>query len=155
MTENKFTDQEINHLCDLYLEGQLSREEEKALFKILSEGEALTENAKTSFKIMTAEYSLFDKRTKRKKLRWIYSSVAAVALIACSVSIPLAIRHHEVSKDVYVIWQDGQQITGEEAREMAEESQKQDMEMIRQLMRQQREMMKRNFAIVNMDDYDL
>ena len=151
---NKFTDKELSDLCRLYLEGRLSRQEERMLFYILNNTEDLNEEGKRIKGLMMAEKSIFfSYKGQRRKRRIYYSGIAAAVIAICAIAIPVFMSHYSV-EDTYVVWQDGERITGDKAKEMAEASQQEDMEMIRNVMRQHREMMKRNFASVNMDDFD-
>lgn len=150
-----FNKKELEDLCILYREGHLSREEEKFLHMVLSDSTDLSEEASDTLKLMDAEKLVYSKKRRNFKSRWVYSSVAASILIACGIAIPVTIHHSHKTDETFVVWQDGKRITGKEAKEIAEENQRENMEMMRQIMKQQREMMKRNFASVNMDEYDL
>ena len=151
MKGQEFTTQEIQTLCRLYSQGLLSRKEENLLNKILPL-HLDSQEAVSTLEMMETEKLIFSKRKKKLSRIRIYSSVAAAVLIICGITIPLAVKH-STPDETFVVWQNGEKITGEEARKIAEENQQVDMEMIRQLMRQQREMMKRNFASLN-DDFD-
>lgn len=154
--KTNITLRQVDYLCSLYLEGKLSRKEEKALYYILENAVNLTEENNLVLNLMKAEKKVFSSQKNRKALAWRYSSIAASVLILTSLALPLFNGVNTKEKgECFVVWQDGKKITGEEAKKIAEESQKADMEMIRRIMKQQRELLKRNFAVVNMEDFDL
>lgn len=152
MTE-AFTKKEIKSLCDLYMEGELSRKEERMLFLLLDSLDNISPEQKLIRNLMIAEKKIFINDSAKKPRHWIYSGIVASLLVLCSISIPLIWRS-DFNEGSYIVWQNGEKITGERAKEMVEEKQFEDMEMIRKIMRQQREMLKRNFASVNMEEYD-
>lgn len=151
-----FSKKEIEALCFLYKEGRLSRSEEKSLRLVLEQTPDLTRVATETLALMDIEDMVFTTKEKKNKKvwKWTFSSIAAAILIACGVALPITIHYYRSADENFVVWQNGEKITGEEAQKLAEESQLEDMEMIRQIMKQQREMMKRNFASVNMDDFE-
>ena len=154
--KRNFTLRQIEDLCNLYLEGQLSRKEENMLRLILKNARNLPEEGKKTLRIMDYEEKIFTFKKERKTFSWRYSPIAASILILIAFTIPFfGDYNQDVNEESFTVWQDGRKITGEEARKIAEENQKENMEMMRQIMKQQRELLKRNFAAVNMEDYDL
>lgn len=154
MKDNKFSNEELIGLCSLFMEGKLTKEEENALYIVLSQEAMLPEECESILKVMQAERNIFKEKTLNKKLIKL-STVAAAVLALAAIGLPFFcdVKYTDKNENC-VVWQDGKKITGEEAKQILEENQRIDMEMIRQLMRQQREMMKQNFGYVNMDDYD-
>lgn len=156
MTYN-LSKQEIETLRNLYIEGKLSREEEKALFLFLSSPHSLSMEEENLFELMQIEKEIFSavKINKSRKNQFV-SLVAASIILVISLALFSSIYLIKDSKEeIYTVWQNGEKLSEEEAKRVAEENQQQDMEMIRQVMRNQRNMIKRNFASVNMEDYDL
>lgn len=155
MNCNRLSQEELNKLCFLYMEGQLSKNEENCLYEVLNNKEKLEALPESVLHVMRAEKQAFKKKGFKSRHKWILSGAAAAILVLVAVVLPVfGDTSSSDSSDSFVVWQDGKKITGEEAKKMAEESQQIDMEMIRQIMRQQREMMKQNYASVNIDDYD-
>lgn len=152
---NRFTHDQIAYLCSQYLAGQLSRLEEKSLYLILKESDSLTDGEREILALIEAESQIYRPTARLKPRKWLYSGVAAGVCALTAISIPLYLNHLSNQTDeTYVVWENGKQITGDEARQKAEEKQKEDMEMIRIMMKQQREMMKRNYASIDADQYD-
>lgn len=154
MKDNRLTKEEILRLCQLYMDGQLTKEEENALFLVLSHESALPQEATKTLCLLQVERKVFQTGAIHSRHFLRYSSIAAVLIALIAIAIPFYGNISTAEDETFVVWQDGEKITGEKARKLVEENQQIDMEMIRQVMRQQREMLKRNFASVNMDDYD-
>ena len=154
MKDNRLSKEEILQLCQLYMDGQLTKEEENALFLVLSHESALPQEATKTLCLLQAERKVFQTEAIHRRHFLRYSSIAAVLIVLIAIAIPFYGNISTAEDETFVVWQDGEKITGEKARKLVEENQQIDMEMIRQVMRQQREMLKRNFASVNMDDYD-
>lgn len=158
MKNNKFSNEELSKLCHFFLEGKLTREEEKALGLILSQRSSLSEECKSVLKIIASEAKIYKRpyHRKRRILR-ISGMAAAAAAVLALIAVALPYRDNINRADEnerFVVLQEGKMITGEEARKLNEERQRLDMEMVRQVMRQQRELMKQNFAYTNIEDYD-
>lgn len=153
MKEITFTSKESEILCSFYINGMLSRNEEKALFLYLQNVNNLSIKEKQVYNLIKAERNLFLKKTKNHKKIWIYSSAAAVILAVCGITIPLVLRNDSHDNEQFVVWKNGVYITGDEAKKIAEENQESDMQMIRQIMKQHREMMKRNMATLD-EEYE-
>ena len=59
MKNHKFTTEEIEALCNLYMEGQLSATEEKALHHILIHNDDFSASMKGTLDVMHAEKDLY------------------------------------------------------------------------------------------------
>ena len=152
----EFTHDELSMLCSLYMEGKLSKNEEKQLYLLLEKSVALPDDCENVLNLMKVEEKVFSKRKNKTGRVWKYSSVAAsflvvVALIAILQRTPSTSSDNE---EIFIVWQDGKKIEGEEARRIAEEEQLKHMQMIREIMKKQREMLKRNFASADLNEAD-
>lgn len=155
MNKSEFTKEEISTLCSLFMDGKLSRDEEKFLQLILENTEDLSPQASTVLKLMKAEKNIFSKsRSNNKARRWRYASVAAAILIlgGFAISSWIYLTPKPEYEETFIVWQDGKRIEGEEARKIAEEEQQRHMQMIREVMKKQRELMKRNFASADLNE---
>lgn len=148
-----FTRSEIDALCDLYQDGRLSRNEEKALERILEDSDGLSSIGRETLRLIRAENLLFSHKNRRNRI-WRYCVAASVAVIVGCLAYQLLSSPGTDDKETFIVWQNGEKITGERARKIAEECQEIDMEMIRQVMKQQREMMKINYASVEVENYE-
>lgn len=155
MKDLEFTNEELTILCSLYLEGKLSKKEEKSLFLFLEMSDDLPIECKDTFNLMKIEKIVFSKSKEKKSRVWKFSSVAAAVLILVSLVSFFNIDTSTPNKeDTFIVWENGEQITGEEARKIAEKQQEEKMMMIREIMKKQRELMKRNFASADLNDAD-
>lgn len=155
MKHHKLSPQELKILEDLYMEGALSREEEKALYLILESDPDLSRKDKDFFKILEIERKVFATSSQKKNFRIPYMAAAAVLMVFAVAFISIKFSYSSPAGSEYTVWQNGEKLSEDEAKKIAEENQQIDMEMIREVMRNQREMLKRNFASVNMEEYDL
>lgn len=151
-----FSSKEMEILRNLYMEGRLSKEEERALYVMLASSPQLSKENLALFHLMKTERKSFTGNTGKNARRHFFSVAAASILLLVSItffSIGFFAPSHQEAN--YTVWQNGEKLSDEESKKIAEENQQSDMEMIRQVMRSQREMLKRNFASVNMEEYEL
>lgn len=147
MKDTEFKPEEIDMLCQLYLDGQLSRQEEVSLRCLLLSQGHLSQLGQLVLRLMIAErqFALSVKKKNPGKIWWSVGVVASVALlisVGCFYLIP---RQVDDSDQTYVVWVDGQKIVGDEARIIAEKSQREDMEMFRNLMARHRDFIDEDF----------
>lgn len=156
MSNKELSSKEIENLEILYLNGELTKEEEKALFLVLNSTEKLSGKGKSLLEMMKIEKKIYDGSRKRSYKSYYFSMAAASVILLFSVGL---LTFHNLGfgqkEETYIVWQNGERLSEDEAKKIAEEQQQNDMEMIRQVMRCQREMIKRNFASVDMENYDL
>ena len=150
---NKLSENELSLLCDLYLKGQLSRKEEKMLYLILTHLPEPNKKMEDIKEMMEYEKKAFLPSKSSSRFKLYFSGAAASLLAICAIAFTLIVSFNK-SESSYTVWEDGVKITGERAKEITDESQREDMEMIRCIMKQHREMMKQNFASANMDEID-
>lgn len=143
MSNTYFTPEEIDNLCDLYLESALSVKEERLLRSILINGNALSEKAKTVARLIEMERMLvIEHNSEIKRVRSntiIHWSIGVAASLAVVFAIGwLAIG--KVSKEPethYAVWQNGVKIYGDQARIIAERNIKKDMEAFNSMIEEQ------------------
>lgn len=154
-TNKKFTVREIYNLCVLYNEGKLSKDEENVLYGMLQNRTPLPAYCHQTLISMEVEKNVYNpalKVLKKKRSPFLKWSVAAAAVLFVAVGAGALIGDKKSDDSSYVVWKDGKKYTGQEAKEMAEDSQFTDMDMLRTVLRQQKEMMRRNYAINDIED---
>ena len=155
MKNPKFTTEEIEALCNLYMEGQLSIAEEKALLRILIHNDDLSASMKGTLDVMNAEKDLYGGKEKRKrnKFKLYTTSIAASLIVVAGVAIAVVFLTRASIDDAhYTVWLHGVELNDEDAQRLAEKNQQEDMDLIRDVMRQKRELMKQNFASVDSEE---
>lgn len=152
----EFTPQEIDKLCDLYFEGELSVKEEKNLRLLLETTEDLSETGISTLKVMRCEsrISREKKNVKTNRFTWI-SGIAATLLLGClTFGYLLNSQSRTDSEETYVVWRDGKKITGEEAKMIVDEQERIDMQTLRKIMRLQRQQTMGTMAHVEYNQLD-
>lgn len=153
--DKTFTIRDIYNLCVLYNEGKLSKDEENTLYTLLQNRKPLPAYCHQTLISMEVEKNVYNpavKVLKKKKSPLLKWSVAAAAVLFVVIGAGALIGNKKADEGTYVVWKDGHKYTGQEAKEMAEDSQFTDMDMLRTVLRQQREMMRRNYATNDIDE---
>lgn len=158
MKDKDLTIDEIKILCELYKEGELNVNEEKALRAVLKSFESLPLEARETLSLMNWEKKLTAtgglKRGSNEKVlkRW-WVAATIVLLLGIGTSLAIINLNGNVQEE-YIVWQNGKKITGKEAKRMVEESQQIDMELLRKVMREQREMIHGFYASTDPEFYE-
>lgn len=133
MITEKLSIEELNCLCEAYLECRLSRLQEKELEYVLSASDASTpaiDEARLSMRIETARQSMPVRHTRRRPwFKWM-SAAAAVAVMAVITVSYLDYRSENYLK-VYV---NGVELRGGEARMAAAEIERDCMAEMKRMM---------------------
>ena len=150
---------ETEVLCDLYLEARLSRREEEALALLLTHSPRLSPKMQEVLKVMALENAMGAKAPAARSPRRWWVGVAAALLVAAMVGLFTMRRYGSVAQPLpdegtFVVWQNGQKITGPEARKIAEEREQIDMEMLRKVMREQRKILRGTYAAMDPDELE-
>ena len=162
MRDRVFTNAEIEVLCRLYEDCALTREEESALEKMLEQESDLPETARETLRLMKAQRALAVKANPRKN-RWskvmgVAASLVVGVMAALTFSLIGTGNDNPVtdsdSDAIFVVWQNGRCITGEEARRIALEQECNDLEMMRIVLKSQRELLKVTYASVDPEYVD-
>lgn len=159
MNRHDFSIAEIEALCDLYFEARLSHREEEALATLLGDNSALTPKMSETLKVMALEDATGLKKqpiARRARHRWI-AGVAASFLILATAALSVFLKPvatDNTDDGTYVVWQNGQRITGAEAKKLAEEREQIDMEMLRKVMREQRKALHGTYASIDADEIE-
>lgn len=157
MKKPELTDKELSILCRLYLSGQLNRKEEKMLFAILSNSQNLHDECKEVLRLMSVENRVFAKPKRSGTKLFVGLAAASVTLIAIIAGLQFLNRNQRadtLDNDTYVVLQNGTKLTGPEAQRLAEERQKEDMETLRIILREQRKSLKLEVASAEMDKFE-
>ena len=161
MATPKFSDSETELLCRLYMEGRLDRIEEKILFTVLSSRVQCTELMTEVLILMAHESRAFghdsaNMSASKCKLKKYVVAIAA-ATVAAVTGIGVGMVHNLKSshdEGIFIVWENGKEITGNEARIQAEESEKIDLEELRKVLRDQRKLIQNTYATINPDEID-
>lgn len=158
MTDNRLTSHEIDTLCRLYADGVLSAEEERMLAQVLAQSQGiLSPEARKTLRLMKIERSLVAPQVSARTFRHRLAGVAASILIALMAGVGIIGSSNnapETDDAVYVVWRDGRCITGDEAKRIIEDNEKLDMEMLRQVMVKQRELLKVTYASIDTEEFE-